>query len=203
MGRYGLPDSNITKKALATALKKLMQTQPFEKISVGKICEACELNRKSFYYHFKDKYDLVEWIFDTEFIAAVSAAKVTDRWSFVRALCEYFYRERAFYTKLFHLTGQNSFRRYFSEYLFRTAEPFLRPNIPLEAQQNENYAFFISFISDAIFIAIFRWLSEGAKTPPEQFVRRLQFISQTLENLEGTKKDRLQPKKTARDSVPQ
>ena len=158
-----MSDSNITKKALATALKKLMQTQPFEKISVGKICEACELNRKSFYYHFKDKYDLVEWIFDTEFIAAVSAAKVTDRWSFVRALCEYFYRERAFYTKLFHLTGQNSFRRYFSEYLFRTAEPFLRPNIPLEAQQNENYAFFISFISDAIFIAIFRWRRPGRR----------------------------------------
>ena len=24
------------------------------------------MNRKSFYYHFKDKYDLVNWIFDTE-----------------------------------------------------------------------------------------------------------------------------------------
>ena len=35
MGRYGLPDSNITKKALAAALKSLMQTQAFEKISVG------------------------------------------------------------------------------------------------------------------------------------------------------------------------
>ena len=58
MGRYGLPDSNITKKALAAALKSLMQTQAFEKISVGEICEVCELSRKSFYYHFKDKYDL-------------------------------------------------------------------------------------------------------------------------------------------------
>ena len=89
-----MSDSNITKKALATALKKLMQTQPFDKISVGKICEACELNRKSFYYHFKDKYDLVEWIFDTEFIAAVSAAKVTDRWSFVRAPVSYTHLNR-------------------------------------------------------------------------------------------------------------
>ena len=117
MGRYGLPDSNITKKALAAALKSLMQTQAFEKISVGEICEVCELSRKSFYYHFKDKYDLVEWIFHTEFITAVTSARVTDRWVFVRALCDYFYRERAFYAKLFHLTGQHSFRQYFSEYL--------------------------------------------------------------------------------------
>mgnify|MGYP000494959937 FL=1 len=182
MGRYGLPDSNITKKALAAALKSLMQTQAFEKISVGEICEVCELSRKSFYYHFKDKYDLVEWIFHTEFITAVTSARVTDRWVFVRALCDYFYRERAFYAKLFHLTGQHSFRQYFSEYLFQTIEPFLRPNISLEAQQNENYRFFISFISDAVFVAIFRWLDEGAQTPPGQFVHRLQFIAETLED---------------------
>lgn len=182
MGRYGLPDSNITKKALAAALKSLMQTQAFEKISVGEICEMCELSRKSFYYHFKDKHDLVEWIFHTEFITAVTAARVTDRWVFVRALCDYFYRERAFYAKLFHLTGQHSFRQYFSEYLFQTIEPFLRPNISLEAQQNENYRFFISFISDAVFVAIFRWLDEGAQTPPGQFVHRLQFIAETLED---------------------
>ena len=43
-----MPDSNITKKALAAALKSLMQTQAFEKISVGEICEVCELSRKSF-----------------------------------------------------------------------------------------------------------------------------------------------------------
>ena len=182
MGRYGLPDSNITKKALAAAQKSLMQTHAFEKISVGEICEMCELSRKSFYYHFKDKYDLVEWIFLTEFITAVTSARVTDRWVFVRALCDYFYRERAFYAKLFHLTGQHSFRQYFSEYLFQTIEPFLRPNISLEAQQNENYRFFISFISDAVFVAIFRWLDEGAQTPPGQFVHRLQFIAETLED---------------------
>ena len=42
--------------------------QSFEKISVSDICERCGMNRKSFYYHFKDKYDLVNWIFDTEFV---------------------------------------------------------------------------------------------------------------------------------------
>lgn len=29
------------------------------------------MSRKSFYYHFKDKYDLVAWIFDENFIAIV------------------------------------------------------------------------------------------------------------------------------------
>lgn len=62
-----MPDSSITKRALAAALKQLMSEKPLQKISVGDICETCSMNRKSFYYHFKDKYDLVNWIFYTEY----------------------------------------------------------------------------------------------------------------------------------------
>ena len=64
-----MADSNITKKALATALKELMEEVPFDKLQVAQICEHCDMNRKSFYYHFKDKYDLLNWIVDTELLA--------------------------------------------------------------------------------------------------------------------------------------
>ena len=59
-----MPYSNATKQAFADALRKLLEQKPFAKISVSHICEECGMNRKSFYYHFKDKYDLVNWIFD-------------------------------------------------------------------------------------------------------------------------------------------
>lgn len=68
-----MADSNITKRALASALKELMNEVPFKKISVADICEKCDMNRKSFYYHFRDKYDLVNWIFDTEAITLLQA----------------------------------------------------------------------------------------------------------------------------------
>ena len=64
-----MADSNITKKIMAEALKELSETMPFAKISIGDICKHCNMSRKTFYYHFKDKEDLVNWIFDTEFIA--------------------------------------------------------------------------------------------------------------------------------------
>ena len=58
-----MSDSNLTKNALAASMKKLMREKPFDKISVSDICIDCGINRKSFYYHFRDKYDLVNWIF--------------------------------------------------------------------------------------------------------------------------------------------
>lgn len=63
-----MADSSITKKALANAMKELMEQKKFSKINVGEICSLCNMNRKSFYYHFKDKYDLVNWIFYSEFV---------------------------------------------------------------------------------------------------------------------------------------
>lgn len=53
-----MAESTLTKRALASALKELMAEVPFEKITVAQICEKCDMNRKSFYYHFRDKYDL-------------------------------------------------------------------------------------------------------------------------------------------------
>ena len=42
-----MADSNITKRALAAALKELMEQKPFSKINVAEICEKCGMNRKS------------------------------------------------------------------------------------------------------------------------------------------------------------
>ncbi|MCD8332009.1 MAG: TetR family transcriptional regulator, partial [Oscillospiraceae bacterium] len=68
-----MSDSNITKHALAASLRTLMEEYPFEKITVAQICEQCGINRKNFYYHFKDKYDLVNWIFDTDLLTLTAS----------------------------------------------------------------------------------------------------------------------------------
>lgn len=96
-------DSNITKRALAAALKELMEEKAFDKISVGDICEKCDMNRKSFYYHFRDKYDLVNWIFDTEFIAAAHTKNYEDAWLLLADICQFFYVNRSFYRKAFFI----------------------------------------------------------------------------------------------------
>lgn len=85
-----MADSNITKRALAEALKELLKAEPFAQVSVGEICEKCHMNRKSFYYHFKDKYDLVNWIYSTEFIAVAKERGYSDVKTFSRTCASTF-----------------------------------------------------------------------------------------------------------------
>ena len=52
--------NDATKQALANALKQLLQKKQIMKITINDITEACGISRMTFYYHFKDIYDLAE-----------------------------------------------------------------------------------------------------------------------------------------------
>lgn len=60
------PTSENTKHALAAALKQCMKQKPLDKISIREITDLCSLRRETFYYHFSDIYDLVQWMFEEE-----------------------------------------------------------------------------------------------------------------------------------------
>ena len=71
-----MPRSNQTKQLLAQSLQELMATTPLEKISVNDIVDHANVGRNTFYYHFEDKYDLVNWYFQsgiTRFLVELSA----------------------------------------------------------------------------------------------------------------------------------
>ena len=174
-----MADSNITKSALARALRELMEEQPFEKIQIAQICERCGMNRQSFYYHFKDKYDLVNWIFDTEFITfAVAWTKdlpADDRWGLIERACEHFYENRSFYRKALAVRGQNSLSDHLREHL----SPLIKTRIAKIVGEDVADEFTTNFFADAVLCAIERWLLDKHCMPPEEFVAKIKRIIQS------------------------
>ena len=167
---------NITKNALAGALKDLMRQKPFEKISVSDICEQCGLGRKSFYYHFKDKYDLVNWIFYVDFIGKMDIAAYDNGWDLIRDLCEHFYADKQFYRAALAIEGQNSFH----DYILETFRPIMALSIRELYPDIREQSFFADFFGDAFLAAIMRWLSDGMTMEPAELVDNLQRISVAL-----------------------
>lgn len=168
-----MADSIITKQALASSLKASMNEMPFEKINVAHICERCGMNRKSFYYHFKDKYDLVNWIFDTEFVTVAihndEALSYDDRKEYMLSICRYFYENRDFYRNALKIKGQNSFSDHFREYCY----PVLKTRITSFYGGHMGDEFTVNFFVDALMCAMERWLQERDCMPPEEFVSKL------------------------------
>ncbi len=164
-----MPDANITKSALASSMKKLMKEKAFDKISVIDICKGCGMNRKSFYYHFKDKYDLVNWIFYTDFIALITSGSYTAGWELLGAVAEMFYQNQDFYRAAFRIEGQNSFREYLNESMIPVASFYLSDITEDEADED----LFMSMFCEAYISIVEHWLQNGCKLTPDEFARRL------------------------------
>ena len=177
---------NITKRALVQALKKRMETQNFEKISISEICADCGLSRKSFYYHFKDKYELINWIYDTEFMEQALKTEFPDSWAFLEVLCAYFYENRTFYRKSFLVKGQNSFSEHFSSIVFSILYCDLSELFPQDAPLNP----LAEFYADALVCSVKKWLCKKDSMAPQQFVQFLKMavlgVSQRALRLQET-----------------
>lgn len=53
-----------TRRLLCNSLLKLLENEPFEKISVMDICKEAMVHRATFYNHFSDKEELLEYAID-------------------------------------------------------------------------------------------------------------------------------------------
>ncbi len=105
-----MSNATFTKLMIAQGLKRLLKTTSFVNLSVGDIARECRISRNTFYYHFKDKYDLISWIFHTEITSVVRDDISLGHWrESLLALCKYMQENRDFYLNVLQFQGQNSF----------------------------------------------------------------------------------------------
>ena len=115
-----MANSEQTKRALAEGLKTALRSQEFDQITVADITECSEVSRNTFYYHFRDKQELVDWIFHTDLGPVLRDSRPGRTWN--EALTELLarlQRSRVFYAGILRNQGQDRF----SSCLFEDWQP--------------------------------------------------------------------------------
>ena len=168
------------RRALADTMKELMSEKSFASISVKSICESCGINRKSFYYHYRDKFDLVNDIYNMEFFDAASAKKYHSVWDFIDDVCVYIDKNRRFYRSAFSVEGQNSFRECFCESL----EPMLISFCEQQSTSGKEAKRMANYLAVMISSAFVHWLEERNPMGAADFSNMLRtFFSGVSERL--------------------
>ena len=72
--------SQLTKRALEESLKHLLLQKPLSKSTIADITDDCGISRMTFYYHFQDIYDLVEWACEEDAARIIAGNKTADTW---------------------------------------------------------------------------------------------------------------------------
>lgn len=103
-----------TKTMLCTSLKKIMKHKAFSKITVSELIKDCNLNRKTFYYHFEDIYGLLKWMLEQEAFEVVRQFDLLvdykDAFDFV---IDYVNENAYFLNCIYDSVGRDQLKRFF------------------------------------------------------------------------------------------
>lgn len=163
-----MSESVVTKNVIADGFKTLMLKKPFEKITISDITDQCGLNRQTFYYHFQDKYELLNWVFYTEIITPFAEDITIDNWSdkLLQILITLKDNSR-FYSNAFRTSHGEEFR----QFLFNAVTEVLCDIIDLLTEGQDvnpdDKQFIAEFFSYGIAGSVSRWVITGMKRTPE------------------------------------
>ena len=169
----------ITKLAIAQSLKTLSQDSPLNKITVKNISDLCGINRQTFYYHFRDIYALIEWIYAEEASEALSGKKTYDTWQqgFLQ-IFNYVIENKGFVSRTYHSLS----REYLEHFLYRVTYSLLIGVIDEKAEglsvREEDKAFIANFYKYGFVGLMLDWIASGMDQRPELIIDRLNILIQ-------------------------
>ena len=166
--------ANGTKEALATALKQMMKVKPIGKITVKDLVELCGVNRQTFYYHFDDVYDLLEWIFEEDANRVLPQKVVYEHWrEDILIYLDYLQENSTFALNVYNSNSRLYMLRYLEEKMEGCIRSFAE--IVSEGQNidRQDFEFVVKFYSKCAIGLISQWMDLGMQLPKEITVERI------------------------------
>lgn len=169
--------AQTTKRALAASLKKLLAKKPLDKITVTDITEDCEVNRQTFYYHFKDVHDLIEWIFTSEATKALDGKKTYETWQQgILQIFEYVLDNKAIVTATYRSVSRESLERYLYSETYELLIGVVEEKAAGMAVREDDKAFIAHFYKYAFVGLMLEWIRTGMKEKPADITNRLSIL---------------------------
>lgn len=166
--------SQVTKRALEQSLKNLLLKKPLTKITVSDIAADCGINRMTFYYHFKDIYDLVEWSCLEDAKRALDEKKTCDTWQ--QGLLQIFeavHQNKPFILNVYRCVHREQVEKYLQPLVDHLLLDIIQEKSGGMTVRDEDKQF-IAQIYSYIFIGLMLdWIKEDMRENPQNIVDRL------------------------------
>lgn len=160
-----------TKEALAETLAALLEKRSIDKITVKDIVAECGVNRQTFYYHFRDIYDLMEWALASSIdkYAGQNLSEDMDWQGKIKLLFHYFYLHRAVVLHGYDATNRMQYERAAVKWVSPLVRAQLESYPQAPCVPEDKRAFICQVYSNTIAGLLLEWIEEGM--PDERHVR--------------------------------
>lgn len=166
-----------TKALISQSFKKLMLKKPFDKITISDISDECGINRQTFYYHFHDKYELLNTIFYNDVIVELIDGLSIDNWieKFL-VMLQTIKNNSKFYKNALNISYGVEFRNYLLD-ISRTLLYDIVGHLAGEQTIDDKDRMFVAkFFAYGVSGMIIDWVTSGMKESPEDIACHLKRI---------------------------
>lgn len=175
-----------TKKALSESLKKFMQKKALNKITVSELIADCDINRNTFYYHFSDIYDLLQWTLKQEILNDVHTLDLLNApEETIRYIIKYIQNNAIILNCIYDSVGRDELKRLFQEdFLDPTRVLITECEIKYDLTLKKSfYNFICDFITESIAGSIINGFKEKKEIDEEELVENLTTLLNALPDL--------------------
>ncbi|WP_066314882.1 TetR/AcrR family transcriptional regulator [Bacillus sp. FJAT-29814] len=168
-----------TKRVIRDALTQLMEEKGFEEITVRDLTEKAQINRGTFYLHYRDKYDLLEQSEEeilkgiaaiTENIDPVDAMAYTSNdepFPIILKLFEFFQEHAEFLEVILGANGNASFQVKLKSFIKKIFYSKLVTKLDKEGIQVP-VEILLAYLSSAHLGVVQHWLETGMEKSPRE-----------------------------------
>ncbi len=185
--------SQITKRALEDSLKKLLLQKPLSKITISDIANDCGINRMTFYYHFKDIYDLIEWICIEETARAINGKKTYETWQqgFLQTF-QMVLENKPFISNVYHSISREKIEDYFYAITYDLLIGVIEEKAAGMKVSEADKKFIANFYNFAFVGLLMDWIKKDMKEDPQLIIDQLSTlihgeVSRALEKYQNKK----------------
>lgn len=168
-----------TKKEFAAALKHAMEKKALSKVTVSELTAECKVNRKTFYYHFQDIYDLLKWMLEQEAIEVVKKFDlIINTEEAIRFVLEYVEENKHIINCAYDSMGHEEIKRFFYNDMFGVIRNVIDDGEKtLKLQIDENFKDYMSvFFTEACAGMMIDFIKYKGKYDKETVIQNILLI---------------------------
>lgn len=171
---------NGTKQKIASTMQEMMGRKAFEKITVKNLMDVSNMNRQSFYYHFRDTRDVLQWICQEQVFLPMAASDLEFSEWIIYGL-ELLNQDRLFYQRVICVSQTDFVREFIHTTIFPRVKSMLYPEV---AQLGENQTFAVDFLSHALVDYYLRFLNSHEPLDHAGRRKKLRFLLAEVVHIE-------------------
>ena len=161
--------AHTTKRTLSETLKKILQEKSLDKVTVVDIVETSAINRQTFYYHFKDIYDLVEWSCIEDASRALQGKKTYDTWQEgLQQIFEAVLENKPFILNVYRSVKREQVENYLYSLTYQLIEGVVEEQSENLMVTEEQKKFIADFYKYSFVGVMLDWIKRGMKEAPEE-----------------------------------